>query len=173
MKQLFFLALVFLLAGCSNVKLQPTSYTWDFQSTGQGKWATITQLSLFQVILEESNSTYTWSKMMIGCNDSLINFPVKTSIPEENKYAGLRDLLTQYDAKDKWFFNPWKLQDKISFFSYEINGATLTINLKGDLKLGGVCDIPRLNEVVKATYRNFWFEDVVIMINGKNLNTMQ
>lgn len=107
--------------------------------------------------------------MVIGCNDSLVGIPVSTSIPELRKYAGVRDALVSYDLENRWFTNPRKGQDKISFYSYEIQEKTLIINLKGQLRIAGECDLPRLEETVKAAYKAFGFDDVKVMIDGKPL----
>ena len=129
----------------------------------------ISQITLYQVLLQWSESDYTGSKMVIGCNDSLVGIPVSTSIPELRKYAGVRDALVSYDLENRWFTNPRKGQDKISFYSYEIQEKTLIINLKGQLRIAGECDLPRLEETVKAAYKAFGFDDVKVMIDGKPL----
>lgn len=165
-KILGFILCLTILVGCS-IK-QPTTPTNNTEQ--KTKDVMIEWINLYQVIVDWSTVDYTWSKMLIGCNDSLVALPVATSIKESVKIIETRKLLTSYDAENKWFINPWKWQNAIAFESYEIQDKKIIIKLSGLLKIAWSCEVPRLEESVKSTYRAFGFEDVELLINGKKIN---
>lgn len=160
---------VTILVGCS-IKSPSTTTTNSVQNTGNASEPVIQWVNLYQVILDWSNSDYSGTKMMIGCNDALVALPVATHITEYWKFTELRTLLSTYDAEDKWFINPWKEQNAIKFQSYEIQDKKLIIKLSWLLKIWWSCEIPRLEESVKSTYKAFWFDEVELLINGKPIN---
>lgn len=165
-KILGFILCFTVLVGCS-IK-QPSAPIVDTDQ--KTKDVMIQWINLYQVLLEWSEVDYTWSKMLIGCNDSLVAIPVTTSIKESDKISETRKLLTSYDAEDKWFTNPWIGQDAIQFQSYELQANKIIIKLSWSLKIDWTCDVPRLEESVKSTYKAFWFEEVELLVNGKKIN---
>jgi hypothetical protein len=130
----------------------------------------ITMINIYQVQLDGTTGTATGTAIPLGCNDLLVEVPVEVDMTEVNKYPKTWDAIVDYDFEDMGLMNPWKTQDEVAFDSYEIVGSTLTVNLTGTIKIGGVCDVPRLNETVKATYKNFGYDDVVVLVNGQTIN---
>lgn len=161
-----------IFAWCTKLNTSPTVPAGDIwvnknaDSTESKKESTITQLNVYQVLLEWSEVDFSWAKMLIGCNDWLVALPVKVNISESAKYIETWKLLQSFNVEEKWFTNPRKWQDAISFSSYEIQWKNLIIKLSGNLKIEWVCDIPRLEESLKATYKAFWFDTVTLLVNG-------
>ena len=62
----------------------------------------------------------------------------------------------------------WKSQ--LTIASIERTGTTVTVNLTGNLSVGGVCDIPRVQEQLLLTAQKAAGGPVDIMLNGKPLS---
>lgn len=131
---------------------------------------TIDSLNIYQVILDGSELEFTGVKMIIGCNDALVATPVKTSIKESVKFLEVWKLLKNYDVENAWFLNPRKWQSAIEFDSYEIQDKKLIIKLSGLLKIAWTCEVPRLEESLKSTYKAFGFDEVELLVNGEKIN---
>lgn len=174
---LFLLLSSLVIAGCSSKDITNNGDSTGMTGDANTSWDSvvvqapvISQLNIYQVILDGSESDFTWVKMIIWCNDSLVALPVKTSIQDSTKFMSTWELLKSYDAEDKWFMNPWKWQDQIAFQSYEIQGKKLIIKLTWLLKLAWACDTPRLEESLKSTFRVYGFEEVELLINWKAIS---
>lgn len=169
MKKLLTLLLcVFVLVWCT-IKQQNT--TSPDPKVGQNQQEnTIDSLNLYQVILDGSELEFTGVKMLIGCNDSLVANSVKISIKESEKFLEVWKLLKSYDNESSWFLNPRKWQSAIEFDSYEIQGNKLIIKLSGLLRIAWTCEVPRLEESLKSTYKAFGFDEVELLVNGKKIS---
>jgi heme A synthase len=158
-----------ILAAC-NIQAPSTGSGTVVDSGAVVEETPITMINIYQVQLEGTTGTATGTTAPLGCNDLLVELPVEVDMTEVNKYPKTWDAIVDYDFEDMGLVNPWKTQDAVEFDSYEIVGNTLTVNLSGSIKIGGVCDVPRLNETVKATYKNFGYDDVVVLVNGQTIN---
>jgi len=159
-----------ILAAC-NMKAPANTGSGSIVDSGATvEEAPITMINIYQVQLEGTTGTATGTTAPLGCNDLLVELPVEVDMTEVNKHTKTWDAIVDYDFEDMGLLNPWKAQDAVEFDSYEIVGNTLTVNLSGSIKIGGVCDVPRLNETVKATYKNFGYDDVVVLVNGQTIN---
>lgn len=169
-KTLFGLALfsTVILAACNMNN--PTTGSGTVISGVVAEEAPITMINIYQVQLEGTTGTATGTTIPLGCNDLLVTMPVDVNMTEVNKHTETWDAIVDYDFENLGLVNPWKTQDEVEFDSYEIVGNTLTVNLSGSIKIGGVCDVPRLNETVKATYKNFGYDDVIVLVNGQTIN---
>lgn len=180
MKKLFFplLLLSIVVAGCSlntepkrMLQIPPEANPSEQVKPEPSPVAKpITQITLYQVILDGSETGWTWDKTIIGCNDQLVAKSVSVNISEENKYKEIWDAVRSFDFENEGLHNPRKLKSEIEFYSYEINGTTLTINLTGNLMIGWVCEVPRLEESLKATYKALGYSEVNIIVNGKKFS---
>lgn len=132
----------------------------------------ISSLNLYQVILDGSELEFTGVKMLIGCNDSLVAIPVKTSIKETEKFLETWKLLKTYDNESSWYVNPRKSQSALEFDSYEIQEKKLIIKLSWSLQIAWSCEVPRLVESLKSTYKAFGFDDVELQVNGKKISEL-
>lgn len=166
-----------ILAGCikswtinPDIQELPTSSGQLSRPTmkdNTNKSGMISRIDVYQIILDGTETNYSWTKTTVGCNDSLVSLPTTVSINEVDKYAGIWNIFSKLDREPDGFTNPWKTQNKLSFQSYEIQGSTLIINLSWQIMIGGVCDVPRLNETIKATYKTLWYTQVLVLVNGQ------
>jgi hypothetical protein len=125
---------------------------------------------LFFVALEDKGK----SGKKIGCDDSIIavertmpttTAPLTTVLREllairEATYgaSGLHNALAQSDLKVE---------------SVAIVNARAEIRLSGSLKLGGVCDGPRVEAQIKETALQFsTVKSVAVWVNGKTLEAL-
>lgn len=131
--------------------------------------AVISQINLYQVIPASVAANFTGEKISIACDEFITAVPVDTKIAQADKFVGLWDTLRTYDASPAQLNNPRKTQTNLTFYSYELQDKTLTINLTGTLRLDGECDLSRLQETFTATYKQLGIEQVIILINGTPL----
>ncbi len=61
-------------------------------------------------------------------------------------------------------------KSRLVIASIERTGTTVTVNLTGTLSMGGVCDIPRVQEQLLLTAQKAAGGPVDIMLNGKTLS---
>lgn len=107
----------------------------------------------------------------IGCGDSLV--PVEVTFPPTA--APLTAALQRLFAIDDQFYGQSGLynalyQSSLSLDSASVDNGTATINLSGQLQLGGVCDNPRVEAQIKETARQFsTVNEVVVYLNGQRL----
>ncbi|MFA7284439.1 MAG: hypothetical protein WC004_01285 [Candidatus Absconditabacterales bacterium] len=132
--------------------------------------AVISQINIYQIVSAEVAASYTGDKVSIACNDFVAAVPVSSDIAEADKFLGIWDLLRTYDAAPAQLSNPRKIQTDLTFYSYELQDKTLTVNLTGTLRLDGECDLSRLQETFAATYKQLGVEQVIILVNGTALD---
>jgi hypothetical protein len=107
----------------------------------------------------------------IGCDDSLIPVTVEirhADTVEERIARALESLL----ALDEPYYGESGLytalyQSNLAVESVSIDGGTATVNLTGELLIGGVCDEPRVIAQLETTVERFQtVTDVVVLLNG-------
>jgi hypothetical protein len=107
----------------------------------------------------------------IGCDDSV----VLVSIAIEPTAAPLTAALERLFAIDSEYYGQSGLYNALhrSDLRLEravVEGGQATIELAGNLQLGGVCDNPRVEAQIKATARQFaTVDEVVVYLNGRRL----
>lgn len=184
MKKIYLVVLIVfvsILGGCTT-KSTPIIQSGDIQTSGTLVFEEeevdqsnnmqppidnfITKVRLYQIIKDPT--IYTWTMIKIWCEDMLGYFDADTEMKENEKYTKIFDLIHRYDNESNGYYNPWKSQSDIEFYSYELsnNDKDLSIYLSGTITLGGVCDVPRVIETIKSTYRGFGFDDVHIFLNN-------
>lgn len=110
----------------------------------------------------------------VGCGDSVV--PVRRDVPRANAplTAALNLLLSQKSQYygESGLYNAL-YQSDLRLGSITRSGGAWTINLTGTLRLGGVCDNPRVKAQLEQTARQFsTVQSVRYFINGKALDTV-
>jgi LysM repeat protein len=110
----------------------------------------------------------------IGCGDSVV--PVRRDVPRTNAplTAALNLLLSQKSQYygESGLYNAL-YQSDLRIAGITRSGGTWTINLTGALRLGGVCDNPRVKAQLEQTALQFsTVQSVRYFINGKPLDTV-
>ncbi|MBI5301917.1 MAG: GerMN domain-containing protein [Chloroflexi bacterium] len=128
------------------------------------------RVKLFFVALEDNGK----SGKKIGCDDSII--AVERAIPATTAplTAVLRELLAVRDTKygQSGLHNALAMSD-LKIESVSVINERAEIRLSGSLKLGGVCDNPRVDAQIKETALQFaTVKRVAVWINGKPLETL-
>lgn len=125
---------------------------------------------LFFVALEDKGK----SGKKIGCDDSII--AVERTMPTTTAplTAVLRELLaireTMYGASG---LHNALAQSDLKVESVSIINGRAEIRLSGSLKLGGVCDGPRVDAQIKETALQFsTVKGVAVWVNGKPLESL-
>jgi hypothetical protein len=115
------------------------------------------------------------SGKLIGCGDSLV--PVEVSIPPTLGVlrAALNELFAlegeQYYGQSGLYNALY--QSDLSIADAAVEDGEAIIRLKGNLLLGGECDIPRVEEQLKALALQFSTVDrVSVYINGERLEKL-
>lgn len=126
------------------------------------------KVQLFMIALEDNGS----NGQAIGCGDSLV--PITTEIPETQ--AVLQTALAKLLAIHQQIYSEGELYNALynsdlQVDSAQVENGTATINLSGQLLLGGVCDSPRVEGQIRATAEQFQtVERVDIFLNGEPLS---
>jgi spore germination protein GerM len=101
-----------------------------------------------------------------GCMDVLV--PVEVQIPTQDSLEGRVDaaLNALFGHESDEYYNVF-LQSDLAVADIQIINGVATINLSGDLLIGGICDEPRIIEQLSATVEQFDGVDrVVLLVNG-------
>jgi hypothetical protein len=107
----------------------------------------------------------------IGCDDSVVLVPVSI----EPTAAPLTAALEQLFAIDSEYYGESGLYNVLHRSDLRLERAVVaqgraTIELAGELRLGGVCDSPRVEAQIQATARQFsTVNEVVVTLNGQPL----
>jgi hypothetical protein len=114
----------------------------------------------------------------IGCDDTLVG--VRTDVSDINAAtpaeAALQKLLSVKDDQ----YEKSGLYNALYQSDLKVDGITVddskkaTVKLSGTTQLGGVCDIPRFEEQLKATVLQFsdTYKEVEFLINGKKMESV-
>lgn len=111
------------------------------------------------------------SGKLIGCNDSAV--PVEVTF--EPTIAPLRAALEELLAIESEYYGGSGLYNALHQSDLRVGGidiveGTATIELRGNLVIGGTCDAPRVEAQIKETALQFSTVDrVVVLINGQPL----
>ncbi|MDQ3099313.1 MAG: GerMN domain-containing protein [bacterium] len=125
------------------------------------------KVTIFLVSIEDNGS----SGPKIGCNDSII--PVEREINESsnilqatiNELLGIQAQAYQQAGLYSAFYN-----SNLRAESAIIENGIATIKIVGTLSPGGICDIPRIEEQLNRTVRQFeQVKQVEMYINDKPL----
>lgn len=125
-------------------------------------------LLLYFIALNDNGST----GEQIGCGDGLVAVSIETPRSDRPLYDVYSSLLNH----KKQYYGQSGLYDALYQSSLVIRSATIkegvaTIELDGQLQLGGVCDNPRVEAQLTAPAKQFAsVKQVNILLNGKPLS---
>ncbi|MGE3912340.1 MAG: LysM peptidoglycan-binding domain-containing protein [Chloroflexota bacterium] len=108
----------------------------------------------------------------LGCGDQLV-FVERTVEPTQAPLAAAFDSLLTMDERSlgqSGLYNPI-YQSNLRVDDLQLENRTASIHLAGDLRLGGVCDAPRVAAQLRQTALQFnTVDDVQVFINGQPLD---
>ncbi len=109
----------------------------------------------------------------IGCDDNLIPYEVATTVPtdpSQHLEVAIQTLLTTEPVGDREMNNALLASDLQISSAYVDENGNATIELSGNLSLGGVCDGPRIqNQLEKTALAVSGIKSVEIFINNSPL----
>ena len=100
-------------------------------------------VTAYYVLLDDGGS----NGVRFGCNDSLVGVARSSPGEKEPLAAAVGALL---EAPAPGFYNALSNSD-LKFLSGSFDGTTVTLYLAGALRLGGVCDVPRVEAQLTQT----------------------
>ena len=107
----------------------------------------------------------------VGCGDELVSIVRALPAGEPTIEGALRTLfaLGQNIEDDPELYNALQ-NSQLNLDGVTVEGGTATINLSGDLLIGGECDAPRVEAQIRQTALQFpGVENVEIYLNGEPL----
>jgi hypothetical protein len=110
-------------------------------------------VNIFLIALEDNGA----SGKKIGCNDSVVPVEIQLSQPPQALLRGALEALlavnTPYYGGSGLYHSLY--QSNLKLENLLLDNGEAVIRLKGDLKLGGVCDNPRLQAQLEETALQF------------------
>jgi hypothetical protein len=141
-------------------------YKWRYGASGPAT----EQANIYLVAIGDNGASGT----AFGCEDSLI--PVTVDIDAHNTTeAKITAALTALFAIDDQYYGESGLynvfyQSDLAVNSISIENGVATVDLTGDMALGGECDDPRVEQTIRATILQFpEVTDAVVTRNGQPL----
>lgn len=108
---------------------------------------------------------------MIGCGDSIVATTTGLVIYTDRVEAAISSLLDTKDAHLGQSGLVNSLADSnLSYVSSSVSSGTVTVELTGELRSGGICDNPRI--IAQLEYTAMMAADVSqakILVNGKEI----
>ncbi|QXQ12262.1 GerMN domain-containing protein [Paeniglutamicibacter sp. Y32M11] len=108
---------------------------------------------------------------MIGCGDSIVATTTGLVIYTDRVEAAISSLLDTKDAHLGQSGLVNSLADSnLSYVSSSVSSGTVTVELTGELRSGGICDNPRI--IAQLEYTAMMAADVPqakILVNGKEI----
>lgn len=109
-----------------------------------------------------------------GCNDSLVGVTHESADAEEALPAAVGALLdtptgTAQRGQEPDLYNALA-NSRLKFLSGSFDGTTVTVYLAGTLRLGGACDLPRLEaQLTQTAVAAAGAVKAEIYVNGRSL----
>lgn len=131
--------------------------------------ATVSEVKIFLIALNDNGK----SGEKIGCEDSVVFVSRPITPTQAPLKASIEQLLSIKDQNVDQFYNSlYQSELKLDKASIDEDGKA-TINLSGNMSLGGVCDNPRFKAQLEKTAMQFkTVNNVEIFINGTDLDTL-
>jgi hypothetical protein len=116
-----------------------------------GKAAELQTVTAYYVLVDDGGS----NGVRFGCNDSLVGVAHSSSAGEDTLAAAVRALLdpeaeAEQSQPSPEVYNALSGSD-LKFLSGSFDGTTVTVYLAGQLSMGGVCDVPRVEAQLTHT----------------------
>ena len=106
----------------------------------------------------------------IGCNDSLVPVTRTVAAAGAPLKAAVEELLAVPREYEGNLGNYWAGEGLRVRSAVVSRNGSATIRIEGTLPVAGVCDVPRIEEQVKATARQFrGVRSVRVLLNGERL----
>lgn len=106
----------------------------------------------------------------IGCDDSLVPVTRNVAAAGTPLLAAVEELLSLPRESEGGLGNYWA-GEGLRVQSATIAAGVATIRINGTLPVAGVCDLPRIEEQIKATARQFrGVRSVRVFLNGQRLS---
>ena len=106
----------------------------------------------------------------IGCNDSLVPVARTVAAAGAPLKAAVEELLAVPREYEGNLGNYWA-GEGLRVRSAAVSRGVATIRVEGTLPVAGVCDVPRIEEQIKATARQFrGVRGVRVFLNGERLS---
>jgi hypothetical protein len=103
----------------------------------------------------------------IGCNDSLIARPV--IVDSEKPIAGALSELFAARPAEQGIYTALA-QSNLRVEATDNANGRIIVKLRGELRMGGACDTPRVAEQIRETVTQFsWSKNAQITLNGAPL----
>lgn len=126
--------------------------------------------AVYYVALDDGGS----QGMRFGCNDSLVAVRAPAAQPGEPLAIALAQLLSPGDPTSvtSALYNALSAS-ALDYVSGYLQGATVVVNLTGQLQPGGVCDNPRIEaQLTQTAVAATGASRAEIYIDGRNLNEL-
>ncbi|HWS54658.1 MAG TPA: GerMN domain-containing protein [Pyrinomonadaceae bacterium] len=106
----------------------------------------------------------------IGCDDSLVPVTRAVKAGRAPLRAAVEELLSLPREYEGGLSNYWR-GEGLRVRSVTLRRGTATIRITGTLPVAGVCDVPRIEEQIKETARQFpGVKRVSVFVNGRPLS---
>lgn len=130
------------------------------------------QLMLYYIAVDDNGK----SGQMIGCGDSVVMVNTSYFTTDNVIRSSFDELLSNYNQYygESGLYNAL-YNSNLKYVDSSINGEVMTVNLTGDLSLGGECDIPRVKYQLELTAQNTAktpISEVKIFVNSKSLDDL-
>ena len=161
------LMLVFIGVGAERIAYSTASTAIVSAVAVTGSTAT-TEVKVYLVAVGDNGK----KGKKIGCDDSLVAVNRSIQSASSPLKAALDELLAmpeEYDAGGQQLGNYWK-GSELKVRSVSLKRGTATIRITGRLTVAGICDEPRISELINATARQFpRVKRVRVFVNGTPL----
>lgn len=124
------------------------------------------EVKVFLVALDDAGK----KGRKIGCDDSLVPVTRTVRAGREPLRGALEELLSLPREYEGGLSNFWR-GERLKLRSVSVRRGTATIRITGTLLVAGVCDVPRIEEQIKETARQFpGVRRVRVFVNGRPLS---
>ena len=140
-----------------------TSWEW---SGGAGAAGPTREVKVYLVALDDRGRR----GRKIGCDDSLVPVTRTVRAGGDPLRAAVEALLAEPRESEGGLGNYW-WGENLKVTSVSARGGTATIRLSGNVYVAGVCDVPRIEEQIRETARQFpGVRRVRVFVGGRPLS---
>ena len=151
-----------------NVKNAYSLSDWKWSDGGGAAAAATREVKVYLVALDDKGRR----GRKIGCDDSLV--PVTRTVRAGGNplRAAVEELLSVPREFEGGLGNYW-WGENLKVSSVSVSRGTATIRLTGNVYVAGICDVPRIEEQIKETARQFpGVRRVRVFVGGRPLSSV-